>query len=67
MARVIKSLPRRAEVVTKGKGGYDFDNGVVAFGNPMDLVGKVEERRVKLSESRKKEKLGDISNRSSYH
>lgn len=34
-----------------GSGAYSFDNGFIAFGNPMDLLGKKAANREKARET----------------
>jgi hypothetical protein len=48
------------------RGGYGFDNGLIAFGNPMDLIGKAAKQRKNQREDFQTNKEARNSNRD-YH
>lgn len=65
----MKKLPKISQLKGIGKGAYAWDNGCVAFGDPMEHAKKIEqhrERETKRWRDNKKSK-GDLSNKQNFH
>jgi len=62
------SKPKKKRVNRKGAvaGGYGFDNGIVAFGNPLEAIGKVAKIREKQREDFQADKAARNST-TDYH
>jgi hypothetical protein len=58
---------KRKHCKSADHGGDGFDFGPIAFGNPMDLVGKAIKKRRETAEKYSKRKSGGEQARNNYH
>jgi hypothetical protein len=65
----MKKLPKIVKLKGIGTGSYSWDNGCVAFGDPMEHSKKVEEHRKRetLRWRETKKSKGDLSNKQNFH
>jgi hypothetical protein len=58
---------KRKHSKSADKGGYSWELGAYAFGNPMDQVGKAIKKRRETAEKYSKRKTGGDNARNNYH
>lgn len=65
----MKKLPKVTKLSGKGTGSYSWDNGCVAFGNPLDELEKNEHHRKREKErwQQTKKSKGELKNRQNFH
>jgi hypothetical protein len=59
---------KRTHYKSADRGGYNWDNGFAAFGDPLEMVGKASRARKKAAVTwRAKKQTGGDKARNNYH